>query len=86
LLRTLMAYLRGEPRVVRIVRVPSEGGQRRLSAVPSIDQGIFNGGHASLCPPYDRILSSYFVPTAVWIAFQSNFSASAIASSSVRPL
>jgi transposase len=37
MLRTLMAYLRGEPRVVRTVRVPTpeqEGGQRRALRAP----------------------------------------------------
>ena len=33
LLRTLMAYLRGEPRVVRIVRVPSRN--RRMAGAPA---------------------------------------------------
>jgi transposase len=40
LLRTLMAYLRGEPRVVRIVRVPSveaEDAVGRAQAKPTID-------------------------------------------------
>lgn len=78
------------------LRQELQGGQRRVSAAPTILAPLVNGRHAMpvigprvragpLALPTIRHLARYFFCAAAWIAFQSNFSASAIASSSVMP-